>query len=164
VSSLSDASAHDGCLNEDFRDIIAALDEAGARFLVVGAHAMAVHGVPRATGDLDVWIDPSLENSSRVWAALLRFGAPVAALGVSEADLTKPGTVVQIGLPPRRIDILTEITGVDFAAAWASRVEHSIAGLAMPFIGREHLLENKRATGRLKDLADVEALERRGRP
>lgn len=123
---------------------------------------MAVHGVPRATGDLDIWVDPEPENAKRVWQALLRFGAPVAALGVSEEDLKRPGVVVQIGLPPRRIDILTAVTGVRFEEAWPSRVSHGVGSLNVPFIGRQEFLRNKRAAGRLRDLADVEALERAG--
>ena len=123
---------------------------------------MAVHGVPRATGDLDVWIERTPENAGRVFAGLLRFGAHLTSLGVSEADLMKPDSVVQIGLPPRRIDVLTDITGVDFESAWAGRVNHLFGGLDAPFIGRDDLLRNKRATGRLKDRADVEALEGRG--
>ena len=149
-------------MNEDFRDILALLLEAGTRFLVVGAHALAVHGVPRATGDLDLWIDPEPENAVRVWQALLRFGAPVAALGVSEEDLKRPGVVVQIGLAPRRIDILTTITGVRFEEAWPSRVLHGVDNLSVPFIGRQEFLRNKQAAGRLRDLADVEALEGAG--
>ena len=146
-------------MNEDFREILALLIESGARFLVVGAHALAVHGVPRATGDLDVWIDRDLANTERVWTALLRFGAPVVALGVSKADLDAPGTVIQIGLPPRRIDVLTDITGVEFSAAWPDRLTLQVSGLDVPFLGRIHLIANKRATGRLRDLADIEALE-----
>lgn len=145
-------------MNDDFRDLLAALLEAGARFLVVGAHAMAVHGVPRATGDLDVWIAADPANAERVWTALLRFGAPVAAMGVRREDLTRADTVVQIGLPPRRIDLLTSITGVGFDEAWPGRVTHPVAGLAIPFLGRAELVRNKRATGRAKDLADLEAL------
>lgn len=145
-------------MNEDFRDLLAALLEAGVRFLVVGAHAMAVHGVPRATGDLDVWIAADADNGERVWTALLRFGAPVAAMGVRREDLTRPDVVVQIGLPPRRIDLLTSITGVAFDGAWADRVTHDVEGLAIPFLGRAALVRNKRATGRAKDLADLEAL------
>jgi len=145
-------------VNDDFRDLLAALLEAGARFLVVGAHAMAVHGVPRATGDLDVWIAADEANAQRVWDALLRFGAPVAAMGVRREDLTRADAVVQIGLPPRRIDLLTAITGVGFDEAWPARVTHQVAGLAIPFLGRAELVRNKRATGRAKDLADLEAL------
>jgi len=149
-------------LNDDFRDILALLLETESRFLVVGAHALAVHGVPRATGDLDVWIDRKPENAERVWNALVRFGAPVAALGISKADLETPGTVVQLGLPPHRIDILTDITGVDFSAAWPDRVSSRIGGLDVPFLSKAHLVANKRATGRLRDLADIEALAGRG--
>lgn len=145
-------------MNDDFRDLLAALLEAGARFLVVGAHAMAVHGVPRATGDLDVWIASDPDNAERVWDALLRFGAPVPAVGVRREDLTQADAVVQIGLPPRRIDVLTSITGVGFDEAWLARVTHQVAGLAIPFLGRAELVRNKRATGRTKDLADLEAL------
>jgi hypothetical protein len=145
-------------VNEDFRDLLAALLEAGARFLVVGAHALAVHGVPRATGDLDVWIAADGENADRVWAALMRFGAPAAALGLSRDDFMRPDQVVQIGLPPRRIDVLTSISGVGFEEAWPDRVTHTVASLAVPFIGRAALVRNKRATGRTKDRADLEAL------
>jgi hypothetical protein len=145
-------------VNDDFRDLLAALLEAGARFLVVGAHAMAVHGVPRATGDLDVWIDADEANGERVWTALLRFGAPVAAVGVRREDLTRADTVIQIGLPPRRIDLLTSITGVGFGEAWSARVTHRVSDLAIPFLGRAELVRNKRALGRAKDLADIEAL------
>ena len=145
-------------MNEDFRDLLAALLAADARFLVVGAHAMAVHGVPRATGDLDVWIANEPTNAPRVWAALLQFGAPVTSLGVSESDLQRPDQVIQIGLPPRRIDILTSITGVTFEDAWGGRVSHDVGGMAVPFLGRAELVRNKRATGRRKDRADLEAL------
>ena len=104
-------------MNPDFLDLLAALMRADARFLIVGAHAMAVHGVPRATGDLDVWIRPDPENAERVWAALTEFGAPLRAFDLSQADLTAQGVVFQMGEPPRRIDLLTSITGVDFEQA-----------------------------------------------
>lgn len=148
-------------MNEDFRDVLAELLTARARFLVVGAHAVAVHGIPRATGDLDVWIDTRTDNVPRVWSALVRFGAPVETLEVTKQDLAKPGVVVQIGFPPRRIDIMTSVTGLLFEAAWSSRITHQVDDLEVPFIGRAALLENKRATGRPKDLADIDALERR---
>lgn len=145
-------------MNDDFRELLGALLEAGARFLVVGAHAMAVHGVPRATGDLDVWVAPEEANSHRVWAALARFGAPLAEMGIAREDFLDPGQVVQIGLPPRRIDVLTSISGVGFEEAWATRATHDVAGHAVPFLGRVALVANKRAAGRAKDLADLEAL------
>jgi hypothetical protein len=143
---------------EDFRDLLAELRRAEARFLVVGAHALAAHGVPRATVDLDVWIDASPENASRVWAALAAFGAPLSALTITEADLTRPDTVAQFGLPPWRIDILTGISGVTFDEAWPERIEADFEDVSVPFIGRAAFVRNKRASGRLKDLADIEAL------
>jgi hypothetical protein len=145
-------------VNDDFRDLLAALLAAGARFLVVGAHALAVHGVPRATGDLDVWIAADPDNALRVHGALVAFGAPVVAMGVTREDFIRPDQVVQIGLPPRRIDILTAISGVPFEEAWPERVTHDVQGLAVPFIGRAALVKNKRAAGRAKDVADLEAL------
>ena len=147
-------------MNPDFLDLLAALVRAEARFLVVGAHAMAAHGVPRATGDLDVWVQANPENAARVWHALIEFGAPVRTLGLSKADLTAPGVVFQMGEPPVRIDLLTSITGVDFDHAWSNRSVHRVGTLDVPFLGRTALLDNKRATGRTKDLADVEILER----
>jgi len=149
-------------LNEDFRDILAELIAAHARFLVVGAHAMAVHGVPRATGDLDLWIDSREENARRVWTALMRFGAPVETLGVTLGDLMNPGMIVQIGLPPRRIDVMTSVTALTFENAWTTRVIHEVDHLQVPFVGRNALIENKRATGRPKDLADIDVLQRQG--
>ncbi|HEV7509936.1 MAG TPA: hypothetical protein VGS07_34005 [Thermoanaerobaculia bacterium] len=128
-------------------------------FIVVGAHAMAAHGVPRATGDLDIWVRPDSENANKVWRALIDFGTPVEALQFSLKDLTIPGTVFQIGLPPRRVDILTDIDGITFDQAWPSRSVEKIDDLDVPFLGRQALLENKKASGRPKDLADVEILE-----
>ena len=146
-------------MTEDWKDVLVAMLEAHVRFLVVGAHALAVHGVPRATQDLDIWIEPTSENAGRVWDALTRFGAPLDDLQVDRHDFFRPGTVVQLGLPPNRIDILTGITGVeDFKHAWAARTESDVNGHTIPFLGRETFIANKRAAGRLKDLADVEAL------
>jgi len=150
-------------VNEDFLDLLRLLIGAGARFLVVGAHAMAVHGVPRATGDLDIWIDPDPANAARAWQALLEFGAPVPQMGATRKDLETPGIVLQIGQPPRRIDLLTEASGLSFAEAWSNRVTHAIEGLAIPFLGRDDLVRNKRASGRPKDLADLDVLERGAR-
>lgn len=147
-------------LNEDFRDMLAALDSAGVEFLIVGAHALAVHGIVRATGDLDVFVRPSVDNAARVVRALRAFGAPLQAHGVTELDFAAPGTVYQIGLPPRRIDLLTEISGVDFDEAWRHCVTSPVEGRPVRFIGRDALIQNKRATGRDKDRVDVAALER----
>lgn len=145
-------------MNEDFRDLLRAFCDAEVRFLVVGAYAVAAHAEPRATGDLDLWVDPAPENARRVHAALRAFGAPLDAL--SEADLSTPDVVFQIGLPPRRIDILTSITGVEFDASWPGRVAVSYGGVECFVIGREALIENKRRLGRARDLADLELLER----
>ena len=147
-------------MNEDFLDLLRALNGAHARFLIVGAHAMAAHGTPRATGDLDIWIEASAANAALVWHALAAFGAPVATLGVTKDDLAQPGNIVQLGVPPRRIDLLTAIDGVEFAAAWQRRFIATVAGQRTPFLSYEDLLCNKRSAARPKDLLDVELLER----
>lgn len=144
-------------LNPDFRDMLSALSDEQAEFLVVGAYAVAVHGVPRATADLDLWVRPSAANAARVWQALARFGAPMSSLGLE--DLQAAGVVVQIGVAPRRIDLLTSIDGVEFDDAWANRRDVEVEGLRVPVIGRRHLITNKRAVGRPQDLADVARLE-----
>jgi hypothetical protein len=132
---------------------------AGVEFLIVGAHALAAHGIPRATGDLDIWIRPTRANAERAHAALARFGAPLKDLTVE--DLTREGNVFQIGVPPARIDILTSITAVTFEEAWPRRLVAQVAeGVQAPLLGLEDLLRNKRAVGRPKDLADVAWLER----
>jgi hypothetical protein len=144
-------------LNKNFNDILSALSDAGAEFLIVGAHALAAHGYPRATGDLDIWIRPTADNADRVWLALERFGAPRRNL--SREDLTIPDTVFQIGVAPQRIDLLTSIDGVSFDEAWEHRMPATIAQQPVAFLGRQQLLKNKRATGRPKDLADAIWLE-----
>jgi hypothetical protein len=147
-------------LNEDFRDLLVLLADAAVEFVVVGAYALALHGAPRASGDIDLFVRPSLDNAERVVQALARFGAPLQAAGVTAADLAQPGAVYQIGLPPRRIDLLTEISGVSFDEAWVSRIEAEVEGRIVPFIGRQALLKNKLASGRAQDLADVARLRR----
>jgi hypothetical protein len=144
-------------LNKTFNDMLSALSEAGAEFLVVGAHALSAHGLPRATGDLDIWVRPTEENAKRVWLALEKFRAPRSKLKLE--DFTIPDTVYQIGVSPERIDILTTIDGVDFDEAWPARKAVRVEGLTIGFLGREQLLKNKRASGRPKDLADVAWLE-----
>lgn len=147
-------------LLEDSRDLLSALDEAGAEYVIVGAHALAAHGLPRATGDFDVLVRPTAENARRVVRALLAFGAPLHAHGVTEGDFGQPGTVYQLGLPPRRIDLLTQLSGVDFDEAWATRIIVDVDGRQLPVLGRAALLKNKRAAGRDKDLVDVKELEK----
>ncbi|CAN5805454.1 hypothetical protein BH11MYX4_BH11MYX4_43890 [soil metagenome] len=145
-------------LNEDFRDLLACLVGAHVDFVIVGAHALAAHGLPRATGDIDVLVRPTPANAELVMRALAEFGAPTAAHGISAADFAKPGQVYQLGLPPRRIDLLTSVDGVSFEDAFGSRIEVSVGGLLLPFLGRDALIANKRAAGRPKDLVDLEAL------
>lgn len=144
-------------LNPDFKDMLSALCAHKVEFLLVGAYAMAAHGLPRATGDIDIWVRPDAANAALTLEALRDFGAPVG--GLTEAELATPGIVFQMGLPPRRIDILTQISGVDFATAYAHRFEIELEGLTISVLGRAELLINKRASGRPKDLADVAWLE-----
>ena len=144
-------------MNRDFAEMLNALSAEGVEFLVVGAYAVAGHGLPRATGGIDLWVRPVAENAARVWKALERFGAPRSRLTVD--IFTQPDIVYQIGLPPNRIDLLTGIDGVSFEEAWADRVDCVVDGVAFPMISRHHLVMNKRATGRPQDLADVARLE-----
>lgn len=144
-------------MNPDFHDMLSALSAEGAEYLLVGAYALAVHGLPRATGDIDLWVRPSPDNGRRVLAALARFGAPLGDL--TQRDLMTPGTMFQIGVAPRRIDLLTTIDGVEFDEAWAARCVTRVGTLDVPVIDREHLLRNKKAAGRPQDLADAARLE-----
>lgn len=145
-------------LNEDFLDLLVLLADAGVEFVIVGAYALSFHGAPRASGDIDLLVRPTSANASRLYEALARFGAPLDAAGLTAADFARPGTVYQIGLPPRRIDILTEISALTFDEVWASRVTAEVGGRSVSFIGRAALLRNKEATGRLKDAADAARL------
>ncbi len=144
--------------NPDFSDLFAALNAEGAEYLLVGGYALAVHAAPRYTRDLDVWVNPTAENASRVHRALERFGAPLGPL--AEGDLARPGLVFQIGIAPNRIDVLTSVDGVAFGEAWPERAATRYGGEAVPVISRRHLAANKRASGRPQDLADLELLER----
>jgi hypothetical protein len=143
-------------VNRDFTDLLSALSEAEVRFLIVGAYAVTFHSQPRSTGDLDLWIDPAPENAKRVWLALQRFGAPLKGLAVE--DLSTPDVVYQIGMPPRRIDLLTSLTGLTFEQAWAARAPGRFGDLECAYIGLADLRTNKRAVGRPRDLADLESL------
>ena len=144
-------------MNRDFVEMLSALCEAHADFLIVGAHALAVHGPPRYTGDFDIWIRPTEENAVRVLRALNAFGAPLFDL--TAEDLVRIGTVFQIGVVPRRIDLLTSISGVGFDVAWGRRVPVRIGGVDVSVIGRDDFVANKRASGRPKDLLDIALLE-----
>lgn len=145
-------------LFDEFRDMLLELKAAEVEFLIVGGHAVAAHGVVRATLDMDIFVRPSPENASRVMQGLRAWGAPVETHGVSEADFSTPGMVYQIGLPPRRIDLLTKIAGVTFDEACEGKLIVQLGDVEFPVIGREALIRNKLASGRHKDLGDVEAL------
>lgn len=149
--------------NVDFHDMLRTLLDYDVRFLVVGAHALAAHGIPRATQDLDVWIEPTASNAARTWRALVAFGAPLEELAIRDSDFSRRDVVVQVGLPPNRVDILTSVTGVRFEDAWPTRAEGMVEGVRVPVLGRDALVQNKRAAGRHKDLGDVEALEKEAR-
>ena len=144
-------------MSPDFLDIIRALSDAEARFIIVGAYAVNVYVNPRATGDLDIWVEPSPQNAPKVLKALRAFGAPLT--DVSESDFAKPGVTFQIGLPPLRIGILTEISGVTFPEAWDDHTVQRFGSLQAPFLGKKTLIRNKRATARPKDIADLKSLE-----
>ena len=144
-------------MNRDFAEMLAALSEAGADFMVIGAHAVAVYASPRATGDLDIWIRSDPDNATRVWEALVAFGAPLHELSLE--DLSSDDLVFQIGLEPNRINILTSIGGVSFEEAWPRLTTVQIWEQSVPVIGKEDLIRSKRAAGRPKDLADLSQLD-----
>jgi hypothetical protein len=144
-------------MNPDFKELLLTFNAHDVEYLIVGAHALAAHGHVRATKDLDVWVRPDEKNAGRVLNALSDFGAPLSELTV--ADLSRKNTVFQIGLPPLRIDIITDIDGVEFDDAWPSRVETVFGGVPAFVISRHHLITNKKASARLQDLADVQQLE-----
>ena len=143
-------------LSRDFKEFTESLNENDVRYLVVGGYAVALHGHPRYTKDLDVWIGFERENLSKLIEALDDFG--FGSLGLSIADF-EPDQIVQLGYPPNRIDILVSLEGVDFDTCYESRVQVDIDGVIVNFIDLDSLRKNKRATGRAQDLADAENLE-----
>src|SRR5215210_4398328 len=145
-------------LNQDFRDMLSCLKGAGVDFIIVGAYALAAHGFPRATGDIDIWVRNSPENAGRIMAALAKFGAPLAEL--SEQDFTATDMVVQIGVQPCRIDITTGIDGIEFSEAWENKVALTVDGLDVYIPSKADLLKNKIASGRDKDQGDIAWLKR----
>lgn len=144
-------------LNPDFREFAELLASNQVEYLIVGGYALAAHGHPRYTGDLDFWLGADPVNAERALVALSEFG--FGGLGISLDDLTRAGQVIQLGFPPRRIDLLTSIDGVEFAPCFARRMVVTIDALPMNFIALEDLKTNKRAAGRLQDLADLQALD-----
>ena len=144
-------------LSKDFKEFIELLNEHSVRYLVVGGYAVAFHGYPRYTKDLDVWIEISPENADNVLKALEEFG--FGSLGLKPEDFLESEQIIQLGYPPNRIDILTTLKEITFEACYKARVEVDIQGLKINFIDLENLKHNKRATGRPQDLADAENLE-----
>ena len=144
-------------LNDDYKEMLQCLSEERVKFLLVGAYALAVHGFPRATKDIDFFVWATPENAANLIRALVKFGAPME--GVSESDFSSEGVIFQIGNSPRRIDIVTAIDGIKFDQAYAKKRIFTIEGLQVPVISLEDLITNKRASGRKQDLADVEKLE-----
>ena len=144
-------------LNEDYRDMLHALSDEKVKFLLVGAYAMAAHGYPRATMDIDIWVMPSLQNADAVLRALRRFGAPLHNL--TKEDLQKDGTIFQIGVAPRRIDIITGASGLQFEETYGRSLSVNIEGIEVHILSIDDIIRNKRALGRTKDLADIEVLE-----
>ena len=147
-------------LNPDFREMLSCLKGEGADFIIVGAYALAAHGLPRATGDIDIWVRNSPENARKIMCALMRFGAPLSDL--SEDDFIAPDLVVQLGVEPCRIDLLTGIDGVGFDEAWQNKVNITVDDLEIYVLSKEDLLRNKVATGRDKDQYDIAWLEKNG--
>jgi hypothetical protein len=144
-------------LPKDLREFIELLNSKGVRYVIVGGYAVAYHGHPRFTGDIDLYVEPSADNAARILAVLHAFG--FGELELSAQDFTNPDSIVQLGRPPNRIDLLTSISGVPFENVWQGRVFSQLDGLPVAFINKEHLLQNKRASGRPKDLADLAELD-----
>ena len=143
-------------LNRDFREFFQSLNDNGVRYLVVGGYAVAIHGHPRYTKDIDVWIEPDRDNASRTIAALAQFG--FASLELVAEDFLEPDRIIQLGYPPARIDLLTSVPGVDFAACYPARVAATFVDVAVDFIDLANLRLAKRAAGRPQDVADLEEL------
>lgn len=147
-------------LADDFRDLLIEFADSGAEFVLVGGHAVAFHGHPRATKDMDVLIRATSSNAEKVYRALAAFGAPLQSFGVEAKDFASYDGILQIGLPPRRVDIINHADGVSFDEAIAEGASFTLQGRTIPVIGRAALIKNKQAAARVQDAADVEALVR----
>ncbi len=143
-------------VQRDFKELLESFNANRVEYVIVGAYALAFHGAPRFTGDLDVLVRPTRENASRVMAALSSFG--VDSVGLTAADFTAADRVIQLGVPPVRVDILTSISGVSWDAVDTGKVSSTYGNVPVYFIGRAEMIENKRASGRTRDRADLEAL------
>lgn len=144
-------------LNQDFKEFVQSLNNNGVRYLVIGGYAVALHGYPRYTKDIDIWVEPSSENAAKIIQALKDFG--FVSLDLNISDFTEPDMVIQLGYPPNRIDLVLSPIGVDFETCFNSRVIAEIEDIPVNFIDLENLRINKMATGRKQDLADLDNLE-----
>jgi hypothetical protein len=143
-------------IRTDFKELLELFNKHKVEYLIVGGYALAFHGAPRATGDIDLFVRPTHENAERILAALKDFG--FGSLDLSRKDFTTPGMIVQLGVPPVRIDIITSVSGVSWEKADAGKVAGYYADAPVSFIGRDDLIANKKAIGRKRDVADIEAL------
>lgn len=144
-------------INQDFLEFIRLLNLNKVKYIIVGAYALSFYGRPRFTGDIDILISTKPENAARMIKVLEAFG--MGSLGLKQIDFETPGQIIQLGVAPRRIDIMTEITGVDFERAWLNKVEASLEGETVYYLGKEDYIANKKATGRARDLSDIEEIQ-----
>ncbi|MCX5779036.1 MAG: hypothetical protein NTU66_07475 [Elusimicrobia bacterium] len=145
-------------LNEDYKEMLRILLDNKVKFLIVGAYALGVYGYPRATGDVDIWVEPTLDNSRKLYKSLKQFGAPLS--NITRSIFSEEGLIFQIGVAPRRIDIITSIDGVTFKHAFHTKEEIEIEHLKIPFLSKTNLIKNKKATGRDKDKLDIKYLNK----
>jgi hypothetical protein len=141
----------------DFKELLELFNAHSVEYLIVGAYALAIHGAPRTTGDLDLWVNPTPENARRILRALEEFG--IGGLDLSTADFVNPEHVVQLGVQPVRVDLVTAIDGVRWEEAWQGKLTGEYGSVPTHYLGRREFVANKRAAGRLKDLADLERLD-----
>ncbi len=146
-------------LNEDYKEMLQLLLEEQVDFIIVGAYALGAHGYPRATGDIDIWVKPDMKNSEKIYKVLARFGAPLDQ--IEQNDFATNGIIYQLGVIPRRIDIITEIDGVTYSEADEDKVTSEVEGLSIPILSLDKLMKNKMSTGREKDELDVRMLKRK---
>ena len=145
-------------LNEDYKEMLQILLKNEVKFLIVGAYAMGAHGYPRGTGDFDIWVEASAENSKKIYKSLSEFGAPLS--DIREETFVEKGIFFQIGVVPRRIDIITHIDGIVFEEAYKTKELIDVENLQIPFLSKEDLIKNKESTGRKKDKLDADYLKK----
>ena len=143
-------------IQQDFKELLQFFNEENVKYIIVGGYALAFHGFPRFTGDIDLWVEASKENAQHILQALEKFGFSSIELKLS--DFTQDENIIQLGYPPARIDLMTAIDGVNFAEAFPNRIPTSYGDVEVFMISRDDFIQNKRATGRYKDLADLESL------